>query len=685
MASTLRTIAYAGLLTATLSASAGQNPQEGQTAGQTPPAEQQPSGQTPSTTQPPPTFRGGINFVRVDVIVNDRSGNTVADLQMGDFEVTEDGRPQTIETFKLIQLDGGLMPAPDGPPRAIRSDSDEEAEAARDDVRLFAIFLDDYHVRSTTSLNAREAVARFIETQLGPSDMVGVMYPLEPAGSVRFTRDHAAVQRTVMQFLGRKYDYTPQNSIEESYVHYPTETVEQIRNQVSLSAINALASRMGGLKEGRKSLIVLSEGYNALLPPQLRSPDARTGMIDAGNIDPMAGESMMEQRAAAFANFDLEADLRNVADTANKNNVAIYTLDPRGLALGEFDAADNISLRTSANVLNSTMDTLRTLAERTDGRAIVNRNDLTLAMRQIVRDSSAYYLLGYSSTEAPTDGEFHEIRVRVKRPGVQVRSRPGYWAITATEAAAIVAPRPGPPKAVEAALAAITVPARGRLIRTWIGNDPGENGKTKVTFVWEPVPRLPGEAARASDEPARVALTASGEDGTPYFRGRTPDTARRVSFEVPPGPLQLRIAVEGRDAETLDSEVRQVTVPDMAGAEIALSSAEVFRARTPREAQQIKASPDALPSLGREFSRSDRLLVRIRPSGVRSASAKLTARLLNRGGQAIVDVPVAAGQTGDAFIDLSLGSMAPGEYVLEITAAGGTADVQELVGFRVTG
>ena len=76
------------------------------------------------------------------------------------------------------------------------------------------------------------------------------------------------------------------------------------------------------------------------------------------------------------------------------------------------------------------MDTLRIMAEQTDGRAIVNRNDLTLAMKQIVRDSSAYYLLGYNSTSAPTDGKFHEIKVRMRRPGVQVRARRGYWALS---------------------------------------------------------------------------------------------------------------------------------------------------------------------------------------------------------------------------------------------------------------
>ena len=98
--------------------------------------------------------------------------------KQSDFEVTEDGKPQTIETFKLIKLDGGTAESPNEPPRPIRTDFDEETEAARDDVRLFAIFLDDYHVRRGASLAVRGPLAQFIDTQLGPSDMVGVMYPL---------------------------------------------------------------------------------------------------------------------------------------------------------------------------------------------------------------------------------------------------------------------------------------------------------------------------------------------------------------------------------------------------------------------------------------------------------------------------------------------------------------------------
>src|SRR3954471_1423087 len=96
---------------------------------------------------PPPVFRAGINYVRVDVIASARNGVPVADLKQSDFELTEDGKPQVIENFKFIKLDGGIATqVTEGAPRQIRTDDDEQQEASRDDVRLFSVFLDDYHV-----------------------------------------------------------------------------------------------------------------------------------------------------------------------------------------------------------------------------------------------------------------------------------------------------------------------------------------------------------------------------------------------------------------------------------------------------------------------------------------------------------------------------------------------------------
>ena len=638
-------------------------------------------------------FRAGINFVRVDAIVTDKNGAPIGDLKAEDFEVIEEGKPQKIETFKLISLDDPQRPAPGGPPRQIRTDLDEELEAAKDDVRLYGVFLDDYHVTQEGSMSAREQIARFLETQLAESDMVGVMYPLQSISLVRMTRNHEAVVKAVRQFLGRKYDYTPRNEIEERYAHYPAETVERIRTQVSLTAIRGLITHMGVLKEGRKALILVSEGFTNMLPPQMRDPVASLpGFGNNARNDPNAGaNNPLEDRAAFSASMDLEEDLREVYATANRNNTAIYAVDPRGLTTGEFGADRNIGSQLSRQYLNQTMDTLRTLALQTDGRAIINRNDLIAGMKQIVRDSSAYYLIGYSSTQAPTDGKFHEIKVRVKRPGVQVRARRGYWAMTADDATRAVTPRPEQPKAVTAALSSIAPASRSRVVRTWIGTERGANGKTRVIFVWEPAPKMAGDSARSSAAPARVSVTAVAPDGSPYFRGRVPgtpsptmSTPARVVFEVQPGKMQLRLSVEGESSEVIDSEVRELDIPDLSAAQIALGTPEVFRARTVREIQQLKADAQAVPTTGREFSRTDRLFIRVGAYARDGSTPNVAGKLLNRGGQQMVELAVAPSTKADVMeFDLPLASLPPGDYLVEITATGTGGAAKDLIGLRI--
>src|SRR5437867_2798203 len=123
MRSFLQSALGALLMTAAVLTARGDAQQTQTPPDQQPPAGQQ--GQQPAAGQQPttPTFRAGINFVRVDVIVSDRSGGAVSDLKQSDFEVIEDGKPQTIEAFRLIKLDGGTTPTAEGPPRQIRTDA----------------------------------------------------------------------------------------------------------------------------------------------------------------------------------------------------------------------------------------------------------------------------------------------------------------------------------------------------------------------------------------------------------------------------------------------------------------------------------------------------------------------------------------------------------------------------------
>jgi len=523
-----------------------------------------------------PVFRTGINFVRVDVIATDKQGMPVTDLSLNDFEVFEDGKPQAVETFRLIKVDAV---APEYTTRAIRTREDEETAAADENARIFVFFLDDYNVRQGTAMAVRKPVSDFIRTQLAPNDLVAVMYPLTPLDGVVLTRNHEGVIRAVERFEGRKFRYEPRNDIEMKYSDQPTEIVERIRRQVSLSALKGLSVKLGALREGRKAIVLLSEGYTAMLPPQMR--DAIAGVPGFGNPargNPLAGENNLnEDRARSMAELDLQSELQLVFDAANRSNTAIYAVDPRGLSTGEFDIADNIGNRQSQEALRSTISSLQTLAENTDGRAIVNRNDLAKGMEQIVRDSSAYYLLGYNSTQAAQDGKFHPIRVRIKRPGVQVRARKGYWALSAADASrATAAPKPGPPPAVAKAISSISsAGANRRFVRTWLGTAPGEEGLTKVTFVWEPVAAAPGVKREELRHVSLVAVSSSGEE---FFSGPVGEggAGASVSFNVKPGKVRLKVAVEGDSPVALDNEDREVTIPDLTASDLRLATPRVF-------------------------------------------------------------------------------------------------------------
>jgi VWFA-related protein len=652
-------------------------------AAQQPPAQQPPS-QQPDPNQPrPPVIKRGVNFVSVDVIVTDSKGNPIEDLKPEDFEVFEDNQRQEVETFQIIKIDQSTASL-SSPVSEIRSTADEEREAARPDVRIFAIFLDDYHVRLGTSMGVRSPLMKFIDQQIAPGDLVGIMYPLLPVADFSLTRNHGAIIEAIQNFQGRKFNYEPRNQFEQQYAYYPASTVEKIRNQVSMSALRGLAIKLGGYREGRKSIIYVSEGFTAQLPAQLNDPvAAMPGMGNPARRTP--GVEATNPRAESIEFFnqaELLGDMREVYDAANRSNTAIYALDPRGLAAFEYDINEGAGMQTDRKALQSSQDTLRVLAGETDGRAIVNRNDLDAGLRQIVRDSSAYYLLGYNSSQAPTDGRFHAIKVRVKRSGAQVRARKGYWALTAEETARVSNPKPEAPAAVTAALSSLASVSRRDIVRTWIGTSRGENGKTRVTLAWEPVTQAPGSAAAArEDPPSRLAVTAIAQTGEPYFRGRVAEP-RVVTFDADPGPMQVRFNIENERGQVLDAAQREMTVPDFRRTEVSLSTPQLLRARTVKEIAALKADPASVPTPDREFRRTERLAIRFEAYAATGDAPAVTAKLLNRTGQAMSTLPIESAG-GSHLVDLPLASLAPGEYLIEITATAGKGASQDVLAIRV--
>src|SRR5688572_15084408 len=308
----------------------------------------------------PPTFRSGTNVVRVDVSVMDKDGRPVRNLTADDFELRENGEIQAITSFKLVDANG--QPT-DDLSLPIRSPQHAAAEAARDDVRVFVIFWDEYHIdQFGSAVRAREQLTRFVLDAFGPTDLVALMDPLTPVSALRFSRERRALADQVHLLRGRRGLYVPARSaIEEAHLRNGQD-VERIRAQVTTTALKSAIMHLGTLRQGRKAVVFVSESLGRLGQDTVRV-------------------------------------VSDLIRTANDNNTAIYTVDPRGLQAGGAGFGG--------------VSQMLALADSTGAEAIVS-NDFNAALRKVVTTSSAFYLLGYSPRDSQLDGKFREIKVKVR-------------------------------------------------------------------------------------------------------------------------------------------------------------------------------------------------------------------------------------------------------------------------------
>jgi hypothetical protein len=194
-----------------------------------------------------------------------------------------------------------------------------------------------------------------------------------------------------------------------------------------------------------------------------------------------------------------------------------------------------------------------------------------------------------------------------------------------------------------------------------------------------------------SPEPETLTLSATGADGRVLFEGRV-DPIRTIGiggtaassavFEGPPGIVQLDMTIRGADGRTLGTDAREVRLPDLTGSGTILTTPEIIRTRTALQFRALRRDAQAPPVVSRAFSRTERLLVRVRAYGAGGQQPEVTARLVSRRNQtlreltALADAPV----DGMTQFDLPLSSLAVGAYGIAI----GAGDARELVLFEVT-
>lgn len=536
------------------------------------------------------------NLVQVDAVVTDKDGRLVTDLKPEDFEISEDGKPQQITNFSYISL------APDNrtePPQRLKETKAETSAAVtipparlkQEQVRrTIALIVDDLSTSYESMNYIRRSLRKYIDTQVQPEDLVAIMRTSSGRGTLQqFTNNkqqlYAAIDalRWYPGGRGGLSAAAPGTGVDEGGIIDPIgdaidrpreQTSEQARTELLVGGtIGALHYIVRGLRElpGRKSAVVFTDSIPIFIGSSSRS------MSEA---------------------------LRRLVDLSNRSSVVIYTIDARGLQPLNFSAADaprGVTPQTAGPLMGvgARRDTyfedqngMNYIAKQTGGIFFRETNDFDKALRKIVEDQKGYYLIGYRPDESTFEQgnrarRFHNLSVKVKRPGLTVRSRTGFYGVAESEQSA---PARNPRQQLWAALTSpfnssgVDIrmtsifghhPTRGSYVRSVLY----VNGRD-LEFSKE----VQGQRKAVLDI-AAVTFTADGRAVDQIIETRevrvTEDGYRNIlkaglsyTFDVPvkqPGGYQLRIAVRDAASEKTGSANQFINVPDISKGRLGVS------------------------------------------------------------------------------------------------------------------
>jgi VWFA-related protein len=685
---------------------------------------QQPQAPTPSPQKNPPTQNQSpeidsqdvvkitTNLVQIDAAVT-KDGKQVTDLQAADFELFEDGKPQTITNFSYVSnVIAPLAAAP-----AAKSDSSKDKTApplppvaARptDTRRTIALVIDDLGMSFQSMADARRQARKFVSEQLEPNDLVAIIHTSGEVGALQqFTTD----RRMLFSAIDRLRWYPCSRAGVHVFAPYGTAVAPRElpcgSSENVKATLQALRFIIEGMRDlaGRKSLVLMSDH----LPVETQEPATTT-------LNPGDGD-LSDERTNYYG------QLKKIAELAIRSSVVIYTVDTRGLAYTGITAMDTFKGVTSvanareiADRMNATMSTRsramianregsELIAKETGGFLVRNSNDFGL--KRIADDQKGYYLLGYRPTDETFNRKFHHIKVTLKRHGLTIRTRNGFYGVTeeSTRLPEVTASdqikkalmSPFGKNEIEVRLTTIfTNFESGSLLRSLIyikaqdlafvdDPDGGHTAKFDLGIV------LFGENGSVRDEQSRLVTLQLQNDG--YQRALKNGIV--YSLDIPlrkSGAFQFRIALRDQSSTKIGSAGQFIQVPNLTNGKLELSGLALFKeipnkpegaSATEQDAADVVLSGPAV----RQFHQGDKLIygywIYNAPADATTHQPQLTAQIrIFRDGRAVLSgdanpIEVNA-QTDLKRIShvgrLQLGAdFQPGEYVLQVIVTDGSA------------
>lgn len=357
-------------------------------------------------------------LVELDVVVTGKNNRPVTDLKKEDFAVLEDGKPQPISFFSLVQ------------PAAVTAAREATSEASRANLpaalnpepgRFIFLILDQYHINQMNYPRLRQSLLDFVTKDVGPNDQVAL---IGTGGGLavfqQVTKNKRALSLAINAFLGAGSDYQATKAVDDGLADAQkdigivgSQAAEMYREYILRATLSTLASIAKGVADlpGRKIAIFVSEDLPILL-----------------------GDN---------AGDNLAYELEQVISKSLRGGLTFYSVDPRGLVTtipgGDASEARGASMLgggstredpgASADRLLSSRWGLRELAAATGGFSIFNTNNTRNGLQEVLAQNEAYYLLGFYPSGDAREGKFRKVKVQIKnRSDLTVRARKGYIA-----------------------------------------------------------------------------------------------------------------------------------------------------------------------------------------------------------------------------------------------------------------
>ncbi len=654
-------------------------------------------------TQSRKVFRSGLNLVSVDVIVRDKSGAVVRGLTAADFEVREDGRPQEVSSFSFEEITSKALPpvesagllagveakiaedAKRAPAAAAVGAAPEPAPAPMtSDMlagrRLITLVFDVSSMQPEDVQRAVDSARRYVDEKMTAADLIAVT----TVGSTLtvltdFTADRAKVANALATLAYTEGTSTeaPAASTaatdeaaaaaEETTIVADAAELDMFNNDVRLRALKTLAEALSPIEQ-KKAILYFSAGMQ------------RSG-------------------------HDNQVELRSAINAAVRANVAIYPIDTRGLqavvpggdarqASGRGqDMFSGRGVQQQFQQLSSSQDTLTSLAADTGGRAFTDSNDFGEAFARAQHDMSAYYLLGYSSSNATKDGRFRRIQVRVKRDGFKVEARAGYYADRDFTHTSRTDREAQLEEQLFAAVSATDLPVL--VTGSWF--------RLAADRYYVPIAlTVPGSAVPVANDKDPVTLDVLGvvRDERSFPVGRFRETlklppgtgttlaGKQVLYQsgvtLPPGRFSVKVVVRENTSGTMGSFEAPVVVPELKQAPMKVSSVILSTQLQPVAVKGKSTNPlvrdgvQLLPNLTHVVGKDQKLFFYYEvydPGEANGSTSQLrTSLAFYRGRVKVFETPVVEKTTVDApdrhaalfQFEVPADSFKPGLYTCQI-------------------